>query len=84
MFPDVMLVMVSDRKKSAMKIQKALTKSGCAIQARIGLHEAAKTCSNAALMILQLTGAKKETAELRKSLNAIAGVRAKLFDPKKF
>ncbi len=84
MFPDVMLVMVTDRKKSALKIQKALTKSGCAIQARIGLHETTKTCSNAALMVLQLAGTKAETAELRKNLNAIAGVRAKLFDPKKF
>ncbi|MFH1779583.1 MAG: hypothetical protein ABH803_00360 [Candidatus Micrarchaeota archaeon] len=75
---------VKDRKKTALPIQKTLTKYGCGIQARIGLHESTKTCSNAALIILQLSGSNKENALLLRELNKIKSVKAKLVDASKF
>ena len=84
MFSEILLVKVNDRKKSALPIQKVLTKYGCGIETRIGLHESTKICANAGLIILQLTGTKKENAVLRTQLNKLSGVKAKLLDISKF
>lgn len=84
MFPEVMLIVTDNRKKTAFRMQEVFTKHGCIIQTRIGLHESTKLCSDAALIILQLTGMKKEILQLKKELNKIKGVKARLFEPSKF
>ena len=84
MFSQVMIVKVNDRKKSAIPIQKVLTKYGCGIETRVGLHESTKMCANAGLIILQLTGTKKENTLLKTQLNKLSGVKAKILDTSKF
>ncbi|MFH1240474.1 MAG: hypothetical protein V1672_04640 [Candidatus Diapherotrites archaeon] len=84
MFSQVMIVKVNDRKKSAISIQKVLTKYGCGIETRVGLHESTKMCANAGIIILQLTGTKKENTLLKIHLSKISGVKAKILDTSKF
>ena len=79
-----MIVKITDRKKSAIPIQKVLTKYGCGIETRVGLHEATKMCANAGLIILQLTATKKENNILKTQLNKLSGVKAKILDISKF
>jgi len=84
MFSQIMIVKVNDRKKSAIPIQKVLTKYGCGIETRIGLHESTKMCANAGIIILQLTGTKKENIMLKTQLSKLPGVKAKILDTSKF
>jgi ribose 5-phosphate isomerase len=74
---NIMTLVVNNRAKNAPKLQQELTKAGCMIKVRLGLHEAGDVCSNDGLIILQLTGSKEEIAELEKNLNALDGIVAK-------
>ena len=74
---NVMTLILNNRVKNAVKLQDALTESGCIIKARIGLHEAGDACANEGLIILQLTGSDAEVGELEKKLNSVDGVKAK-------
>ena len=74
-------VRMDNRVGNAVNFQEALTKNGCMIRARIGLHEASETvCANDGLIILQPCGEKDEVEQLVRELNALAGVAAKLID----
>ena len=76
---EVMLVMVMKRQEEAVKVQEALTKYGCVIKTRLGLHESAsEKCENdCGLIILELTGDKKKRLELEKQLKKIKGTNVK-------
>ena len=78
MIPKIMLIAMEERHSNAVKVQKLLTKYGCHIKVRLGLHEADKVCSPCGVIILQLTDHPKETRELRDKLNEIDGVKAKI------
>ncbi len=68
-------VRITDRVKDAVVIQDLLTKYGCSIRTRLGLHEVVEEhCSTNGLIILELTGAPDEAAKLETSLLAIEGV----------
>lgn len=74
-------VRVDNRVDNAVKLQEALTKYGCSIKARLGLHEASETaCANDGLIVLQPCGEKEEIEKLVKGLNDIEGITAKLID----
>ena len=50
-------VLITDRQKEAGKVQALLTKFGCSIKTRLGLHEVTDNlCSSSGLIILELTG----------------------------
>lgn len=69
-------ILIPDRVKDAVKIQQALTKYGCSIKTRLGLHEASsETCACNGLIILELTGKKEEWDALEKELKAVEGVK---------
>ncbi len=69
-------ILIPDRVKDAVKIQQALTKYGCSIKTRLGLHEASsETCARNGLIILELTGKKEEWNALEKELTAVEGVK---------
>ena len=69
-------ILIPDRVKDAVKIQQALTKYGCSIKTRLGLHEASsETCARNGLIILELTGKKEEWDALEKELTAVEGVK---------
>lgn len=74
---NIMTLVVNNRAKNAPKLQEELTKSGCIIKIRLGLHDAGDVCSNDGLIILQLVGEKEEIIELEKKLNSLEGIVAK-------
>ncbi len=68
-------VRITDRVKDAVVVQDLLTKYGCSIRTRLGLHEVVEDhCSTNGLIILELTGSPDEAAKLETSLLAIEGV----------
>jgi len=68
-------ILVNDRMKESEKLQKLLTKYGCSIKTRLGLHEAsATTCSKHGLIVLELTGESAEWDKLEKSISRLSGV----------
>ena len=71
----VLGIKIEDRIKEAGEVQKVLTKFGCSIKTRLGLHEVSSDyCSTSGLIILELTGPKDDQVELHNSLQKIAGV----------
>ena len=72
-------VHITDRVTHAADVQNVLTKYGCNIKTRLGLHEVGdgKSCSPNGLVVLEFVGAKAKCATLCKQLKAIAGVEAK-------
>jgi hypothetical protein len=76
----IMLVKVDRRVQKAAEMQGILTKFGCNIKVRLGLHEAGDVCSNQGLIILQLTGGGGEIAAFEKELCLLDGVSAKLVE----
>lgn len=74
-------VRMDNRVSNAVKFQEALTKNGCKLKARLGLHEVSEdACSNDGLIILQPCGEKKEIGQLVADLNKLDGITAKLMD----
>jgi hypothetical protein len=73
----IMAVSISKRIAEAVKVQQALTKHGCIIRLRVGLHETGGVCADDGLVILTLCGTKPEIAALKTDLNKIKGVQAK-------
>lgn len=71
-------VFIDRRSEVAVEVQDVLTKFGCIIKLRLGLHETTNVCAEDALLLLQLDGDKEEIKTLQESLNIIDGVETKL------
>ncbi|OFX83231.1 MAG: hypothetical protein A2W99_12575 [Bacteroidetes bacterium GWF2_33_16] len=70
-------VLITDRQKEAGKVQALLTKFGCSIKTRLGLHEVTDNlCSSSGLIILELTGDVAEMDKLEKELKTIGGIQS--------
>jgi hypothetical protein len=70
-------VLITDRQKEAGKVQALLTKFGCSIKTRLGLHEVTDNlCSSSGLIILELTGEIAEMDMLEKELKTIGGIQS--------
>jgi hypothetical protein len=69
-------IQLKDRMKDAAKFQGLLSKYGCSIQTRIGLHEtAADACSPSGLIILDfLDNADEEAHKFENEVNALGVV----------
>jgi hypothetical protein len=76
----IMAVSISKRIAEAVKVQQALTKHGCIIKLRVGLHEAGDVCADDGLVLLHLCGTKKEIAALKADLGRIKGVKVKTLE----
>lgn len=74
---NIMAVLVSHRANKAKELQEILTKYGCIIKVRLGLHEAGDVCSEEGLIILQLCGQEDEINALADELNKQEGLKAK-------
>jgi len=75
---NVIAVKVSDREGVAQDLQKVLTKHGCLIKVRLGLHDIpANSCSPAGLVLMEVEGDPAEMKVLVSELNALASVSAK-------
>ena len=74
-------VRMVDRVENAVKFQETLTKNGCKIKARLGLHEVSdNVCANDGIIVLQPCGNKEDVEALVKELNSLEGVTARYID----
>ncbi len=66
---------VTDRVEKASEVQDLLTKYGCNIQTRVGLHKVDHDhCAPNGLILLELFGDESTCNELRDKLKALEGV----------
>jgi hypothetical protein len=69
---------ISDRVKNAELIQPILTKFGCTIRTRLGLHNVAEEFSSpTGTILLELTGDPNEFIKLENELLKIEGLGVK-------
>lgn len=74
---NIMAVIINNRSKRAPLFQEILTKYGCLIKMRLGLHETGNVCVEEGLIILQLDGSEEEIKQLEGDLNKLDGIKAK-------
>ena len=75
----IMAVLQENRVETATKVQEVLTRNGCNIRFRLGLHDAGlESCSNSGLILLQVCGAKTEIEQLQAELQQVPHVKVKL------
>lgn len=68
-------VMINDPSKGAERIQRILTKYGCSIRTRLGMHDMEEEYSaETGLMLLELTGDMQECIMLENELLDLDGV----------
>ena len=67
-------ILIRDREKEVGDVQKVLSKYGCSIRTRLGLHETDSQGKSCGLIVLELNGDVNEMSSLEKSLKAIPGV----------
>ncbi|MFC2096221.1 hypothetical protein ACFLQ3_00810 [Bacteroidota bacterium] len=69
-------ILITDRQKEAGIVQNVLTKYGCSIKTRLGLHEATDdVCDTSGLLLLELTGDVSEMDKLENELVAVEGTQ---------
>ncbi len=76
-------VHITDRVKHVPSVQEVLTRFGCLIKTRIGLHDVSdQACSPNGLLIVELLGDQSNLEEFSKALSAVEGVDVKsmIFD----
>ena len=74
----VLAILQKNRVETAVKVQDVLTKYGCYIRVRLGLHDAGlETCTNSGIMILQLCGDEIPLQAMQDELLAIPDVKIK-------
>lgn len=79
----VVLILVSNRKDSAVKVQKILTDWGCLIKTRLGLHSSVlDNCTEEGLIFLEVVGEKTKNEEIVRKINLLGGVQAQLVELK--
>lgn len=75
----VLVILLSNRREVAVKVQQILTDYGCIIKTRLGIHDGVQDkCSEVGLVMLELVGSEKEVNELNDKLSELNGVSAKL------
>jgi hypothetical protein len=71
-------VHITDRLKEVSVFQAILTKYGCTIKTRLGLHEVRDDfCAQSGLVILELTGNREEFIKLENELLKVEGLEVK-------
>ena len=72
---------VDHRRANAAGLQETLTRYGCNIRLRVGLHAADEgRCADDGVIVLQVNGGRDEADRLMAALEATPGVTAKLMD----
>jgi hypothetical protein len=71
-------IYITDRVQEVSAVQSILTKFGCTIKTRLGLHEVHNdVCARSGLILLELTGSKEEYVKLENSLLKVEGLVVK-------
>ena len=74
-------IAISNRQEASIKVQNLLTKFGCSIKTRLGLHEVSNSeCSTSGLVLLELTGEQGEAEKLEQELRKIEGIQVNKMD----
>ena len=74
-------IRVNHRVANAVGLQELLTKFGCNIKLRVGLHETSeKYCSDDGVIMLQVCGEKADLEAMLAALNAVEGIKAKMLE----
>ena len=74
----IMALTIDPRSAHAPQVQTVLTKHGCIIKTRIGLHEVSqKSCSEEGLIILHIHSSLDEIKVLENELIDVEGVKVK-------
>lgn len=69
-------VFLETKGQAAQDVQKVLTKYGCSVRTRLGLHTAdTPGCKSCGLILLELTGNADECLRLENELWALDGVK---------
>lgn len=69
---------ITDRVKEVSDVQALMTKFGCTIKTRLGLHEIKDDfCARSGLIILELTGNREEFIKLENALLLVDGLEVK-------
>jgi len=77
----VILVKIDQRSSEATKVQDILTKYGCNIRVRLGLHEVSNEFyANDGLVVLEVQGDRDILDKMIEELNALEYVQAKLVE----
>ncbi len=74
----IMVVKIGARREDSPKVQEVLSRFGCSIKVRLGLHETHEVCSDEGVLILQLAGEVDEMKKLERALNEMDRVKAKM------
>lgn len=74
-------IRVNHRVANAVGLQEYLTRYGCNIKLRVGLHETnEKFCADDGVIMLQLCGEKDALEAMVAGLNAMDGITAKMLE----
>ena len=74
----IMAIIQGNRVETAVKVQDVLTKYGCHIRVRLGLHDAAVgSCTNSGIILLQLCGDDVPVNQMEQELKQIPEVKVK-------
>ncbi len=71
-------ILVEDRYDEAQQVQEILTRYGCSIKTRLGLHNTNENpCSQGGVIILQLIPEDEKARLLINAMNKLEGVQVK-------
>ncbi len=73
----VVTVLISRRTEDVPRFQEVLTRHGCVIKTRLGIHEV-EGCGEDGLVILYVACEERELASLTADIDALGTVRAKV------
>lgn len=66
---------ISNRVNEVPCVQEVLTKYGCNIKTRLGLHEASESaCSTSGLILLEMCGTENDVKMMEQELSVLDGV----------
>jgi hypothetical protein len=73
------IMRLGQRVQTATAVQETLTKFGCHIRTRLGMHDVGEGfCIDEGIVILQVCGDRENVENMLLALNAIDSVKAKL------
>lgn len=77
----VMGILVGDREQEALRVQELLTKHGCVIKTRLGLHETENICSIKGLILLEFKkDSDEEVASLKAELEKLESIKVRTME----
>ena len=77
----IILILIGKRRESAAKVQGVLTKYGCNIKTRLGIHDGVlEQCSDFGFIMVEIVGEEEIKVNIIKEFMSISHVSAKLVE----